>query len=71
MFKLLLSAYLIVIIPYITTGYTVEFIVNAGLIAGNNGNTDAYVFLLLAIFVFAIFQLLTVKLIKKYLFRSL
>ncbi len=69
MFKLLLSAYLIIIVPYITTSYTIEFIINNGYLADNFGMTNGLTALLVGLSVFIIEQLIATAFVKRLLWK--
>ncbi len=70
MFKLLISAYFIIFVPYITTGYTMEFLINNKFIANVDGFTSGDVAVAVVLFVFIVEQLAATALVKRLLWRK-
>ena len=70
MFKLLASAYLIILIPYFTTMLTMELVVNSGILADSYGMTDGRLFMVITIAVFIVEQLAATALAKRFIWRK-
>jgi len=71
MLKLLLSAYFIIVGSFFAMTYTLEFVINNGFIAGNNGMTDAVTASYSVIVIFFIYQLATTAIVKNLFFKEL
>ena len=70
MIKLLLSAYIIVVLPYFTTTYTLEFIINNGFIANSDGLTSGQHAIYLAFVVFIIEQFAATAITERLLWKK-
>jgi hypothetical protein len=69
MIKLLLSAYIIIFLPWYTTGLTMEFLINNKFLAGSSGMASGDVAVIAGLVVFIVEQLAATAIVKRLLWR--
>ena len=68
-FKLLFSAYFVIVVPYILSLCLTRFIVNNGILSNDQGRTDGLVAIYLFLAFYIIDQIAAVVIVQKFLFK--